>query len=143
MPLAVSQISRHCHDQQPERLLVVAQYAGIKRGAHWAAIPGQKTLAEPARSNPLSSAVFTPTEGLANSYPFRPGESDASKGFQQSGKSSAIRLWGCVLTRSSTSRRYAKGSTSSSLQVAHRLINVAAVLPPSSLPAKSQFFLLC
>jgi hypothetical protein len=37
----------------------------------------------------------------------------------------------------------AEGSIPSSWQVAHRLIRVAAVRPPSSLPAKSPFFRLC
>ena len=53
-----------------------------------------------------------------------------------SGRATAPRS-GCAgaCSRDSTSRRYANGSIPRSLHVVHRLISVAAVLPPSSLPA--------
>jgi hypothetical protein len=92
------------------------------------------------RPNLLFSAVPEPAEGLAHIYPFRPGGSGDSAGFQRSGKRSAIRRLGCVLTRSITSRRYANGSTLRLLHVAVKLIQVAAVRPPLSLPQNSQFF---
>jgi hypothetical protein len=72
-------------------------------------------------------------------YPFRPGGSVGSAGFQRSGRSSAIRLFGCVLTRPSRSRKYANGSTPNALHEEVKLIKVAAVWPPRSLPQNNQF----
>ena len=54
-----------------------------------------------------------------------------------------MRLIGCVLIRSSTSVRSASGSTPTRLQLAHRLIKIAAVRPLRSLPTKSQLLRLC
>src|SRR5512135_2330928 len=140
VPATVPEISGHRLDLQAERLLVVRRDAGVQRGAHGQALPDQKPPPDRPRRTPRFAAPAAARVGLAVIYPFRSPGSGASAGSQRSGNNSSIRLLGCVLTRSSTSRRYASGSTPRSLQLVHRLISTAAVFPPLSLPANSQFF---
>lgn len=62
--------------------------------------PRRSVAVKPRALDALASA-----EGTADNYPFRPDGAAGSAGFQRSGSSSSIRLFGCVLTRASTSRR--------------------------------------
>ena len=58
--------------------------------------------------------------------------------FQLCGSKSAIRLTGCIAIRVSTSRNHANGSTPFRLHIAMKLIRIAAVRPPASLPKNVQ-----
>src|SRR5262249_62400699 len=104
-PAAVLDITAHRLDREAERLLVVRGNPGVDRGAHGAALPGQKPPPALPRRTPCFTVPSRPPRGGGRCYPFRPGGSADSAGFQRSGNSSSIRLFGCVLTRPSTSRR--------------------------------------
>ena len=105
-PATILDVSRHRLDLHPQGLLVVRGNPSINRDAHGPALPGQKPPPNRAAVKPLvSPRLDGPPSGVAVIYPFRPPGSGHSAGFHRSGNNSSIRLLGCVLTRSSTSRR--------------------------------------
>jgi hypothetical protein len=70
-----------------------------------APLTGRKPLAGPPRPNPSLRRAQRVFPGVAIFYPFRPVAIPGIGRRQRSGSKSVIRFAGCVLTRSSISRR--------------------------------------